>query len=190
MLLLPILFTQQFDSASSTLLPPPIQMSGIDQKELEGVLSRVYARHLIPFELRNAIWKLVDLGECLKCKLLFPNESLHHCVFYGNSCPCCIPPHFCLSFQNTPPSYIGDFILGIIRRYYATRYLPIWNLDCRTSHCDPKHIALFGFSNSQVDPIREVLEVLSDGSYDAYLPVGVLDAFHEMKFEYIKVVLE
>jgi hypothetical protein len=60
-------------------------MIGIIEKELDGVLGRVFARHLIPFELRLAIWKQVDLGKCLGCDKLYPNTSMHGCVIYGSS---------------------------------------------------------------------------------------------------------
>lgn len=41
--------------------PNPQRMSGINKQELDEVLSRVFARHLIPLELRLIIWKLLDL---------------------------------------------------------------------------------------------------------------------------------
>jgi hypothetical protein len=58
-------------------------MNGIDEHELESTLTRVFARHRIPLELRLVIWKLVlaDLERCEVCKKLFSGiiESYNHC---------------------------------------------------------------------------------------------------------------
>jgi hypothetical protein len=134
-------------------------MSGIKEEELDGILNRVYSRNLVPFELRLAIWKLVDLGKCLGCDLLYPNTRMHGCAVYGYSfCPRCVRPHFCLSLTSThshPLFNMNELIPALLVATLPTINLNL--LDCRTD-ASLKYYALSGFSKAQVDLIREGLE--------------------------------
>jgi hypothetical protein len=136
-------------------------MNGINEDELDVILARVFARHLIPFELRLAIWKLLDLGKCLRCNLLYQNKSMHGCELYGHStCPRCIPTHFCLSLKDEMVfPHDDDQEMEICFRLSSAEAISR-GMKCSmdTSH---QYCAISGFSKAAIEPIRRALNRLS-----------------------------
>jgi hypothetical protein len=185
-----------------TPAPSSIQKatSGINEEELDGVLVRVFARHRIPLELRLAIWKLVDLGECLGCSLLYPNAILHLCTIehagfrnyaYGPSslhCPRCVPSHFCITLNETYTCSGGEYIDKDLKAalYIAPDHMCI--------HFDKsnKYYALTGFNKMHVDMIHQSLKDMSDGIGHIGARIAVFSPFElrGMKIEYVEGVFE
>jgi hypothetical protein len=137
-------------------------MKGIDEDELDVILARVFARHLIPFELRLAIWKLLDLGKCLRCNLLYQNKSMHGCEIYGYSkCPRCIPTHFCLSLKDGMVfPHVDDQDMELFFRSITAKAISPetqCTFDSANQYC-----AISGFSKADIEPIRRALNLLSE----------------------------
>jgi hypothetical protein len=166
-------------------------MNGIIEDELDVILSRVFARHLTPFELRLAIWKLLDLGKCLRCKLLYQNTSMHGCEIYGySSCPRCTTSHFCLSLKDDMvfPTPEGIFV-NIIQPLIGATLSPgtQCTIDSSSHHC-----AIFGFDKAEIEPIRRALNVLRMSSTSVMLMFQnppLLLSFNEMDIEFVEGLL-
>jgi hypothetical protein len=137
-------------------------MIGLNQEELDGILNRVFARRLLPFELREIIRKHVNLAKCLGCDLLYPSKISHGCEIYGHSrCPSCVPSHFCISFDVAPSRPLKWTIPDILESLYEI-YLPY--RDCRADASN-KHYVLTGFNKVAVERIREALEDVEQSKY-------------------------
>jgi hypothetical protein len=138
-------------------------MSCINEEELDGVLGTVFARHLVPFELRLIIWELA-YGNCAGCGMLYPKSSLHGCAVYGYaaSCPNCIPSHFCISINSTPQKPLNNLIPDLLR--LSLPGLPRLDVTSLSCDCDSsrKEYVLTGFKKAKIDSIREALEFLRD----------------------------
>lgn len=91
-------FAVAFCSISLTFFTS--RMSGLDGDALDLLLSRIYAKHLVPHELRLQIYSLLDLSPCLACNLLYTLAGIHCCIINPTHlCIDCVPPHFCLSLS-------------------------------------------------------------------------------------------
>jgi hypothetical protein len=160
-------------------------MLGFNQEELNGILNRIFARHLLPFEVRDVIWKFLNLDQCSGCNLLYPPESLHGCEIFGSSsCPRCIPSHFCVSLKVLFDERAVERMLQSILLVDFDIDLPL--MDFKS---DASNIVVIGFSKSQVNSIREALEEMRDDD----LGMGLYSMFfglRVMSFEYLEGVFE
>jgi hypothetical protein len=162
----------------------------VNEEELDGILSRVFAQHLVPFELRLVIWAMAFVN-CASCNLLYPNSSLHNCAVFGISCPSCIPSHFCLSIDEAPPKPLEDLIPCLLRMNLPVPGLPRMDVTSLSCISDPsrKEYVLTGFKQTKAASIHEALEFLRDvvGRL-AYVYSHI--TLHKMKIEYVKGVFE
>jgi hypothetical protein len=151
-------------------------MAGINQDELEGILGRVFAKHSIPFELRDVVWGLLDLVDCIGCDQLFHGDSLHKCAVYGNdSCDRCVKTHFCISLEEESQT-LNDFL-----RYELSR---ISYVQCHTD-ASHKYCVVAGFGEVHADAISEALGRLKDGS-GMMSTIPSRYGMQGMTFEYIQ----
>jgi hypothetical protein len=154
-------------------------------------LGRVFARHLIPVELRRTICKLADLGECSGCDHLYHKTSFHECFIYGfSSCPRCIPSHFCLLLNRTPSHPPAFFPYGNLKNYSKTIVMCLnssirrrdptgdSNVHCQADASNT-HYVVDGFSKAQANVIDDFLVALRDGGW------GGFAGFREMKIEFV-----
>jgi hypothetical protein len=153
-----------------------MQTQGIDEAEFDNVMSRIFAHHLIPQELRLEIISLTGLEKCLECMLLFQFEDIHKCAVQGPHClSCvknmhvcdalgsrclhCVTPHYCLSFPDDRefPSPENSFAYILSSSYMVDRTNLQYHYSSNRRQC-----TISGFVASD-DQLMFMLETISIG---------------------------
>jgi hypothetical protein len=172
------------------------KMIGINKEALEGVLARVYSRHLIPAELRLAIWKLLDLGECAGCGpgFLYSNaKMLEYNMFESCYCNRCIPSHFLITINKAYARPFDQFFPALSEYLFFPNQIMLppqtySRIFCHVCDNNPRHTPS-GFSPAQVKKVREVLEDMKRNSH-VHLLTSPLTSLSYMEIEYFKGVFK